>query len=392
MPNNEQGRNTILILSTEPWGKMLLSKMHYAIELAGLGNEVYFVNPPRNEQLQQLAAISPVKPSSGVTIIDTKPIAQALFLRHKLFPLYRRWISGRYVKAIRRLIQKPIDEVWCFDPHTYVDLGAFQAKRSVLLIYDFYTGRHVFRAAETADAIVSVSQVILDHYREATPPKLLMQHGLGKHFSTLADQRLQRQHFRPQQGEKIRIGYTGNLLRVGMDTELGRAIIGAHPEIEFHFWGPHSPESNNVSSGEAPAELLAFIEFLKGQPNVLLHGVKEQSALASAIGEMDAFLFLYSASKDLNGASNSHKLLEYLSTGKPVISTFVSNYAGTGLLEMEDRGKESGLPDLFNRVTGDLAFFNSPEKQEHRIRFALDNTYRRQVSRIGEFIECAIIV
>ena len=366
---------------------MLLSKMHYAIELAELGNDVFFVNPPRATGQSELAVIAAVKPAPGVTLIDTAPVAQALFLRHKLFPVYRQWVTGRYAKAIRRLVATPIDEVWCFDPHTYVDLSAFGAKRSVLLIYDFYTGRHVFRAAETADTIVSVSSVILDHYKEATPPKLLMQHGLGKHFAVLAEERLRRQQFPPQQGQRMKIGYTGNLLRVGMDTQLGRTIIGGHPEIEFHFWGPHSRDGNNVSSGEAPADLLEFIEFLKGQPNVLLHGVKEQSALATALAEMDAFLFLYSAAKDLNGASNSHKLLEYLSTGKPVISTYVSNYAGTNLLEMGDRTDEQRLPSLFEEVTGNLRVYNSSERQQQRIRFALDNTYQRQVIRIREFIE-----
>ncbi|HEY4338015.1 MAG TPA: hypothetical protein VGM89_19025 [Puia sp.] len=386
MPNSQQGRKTILILSTEPWGKMLLSKMHYAIELAGLGNDVYFVNPPRDNGGNQLAAISPEKPNEGVTVIDTKPIARALFLRYKLFPLYRSWVTGRYIKAIRRLVQKPIDEVWCFDPHTYVDLTGFGAKRSVLLLYDFYTGRHVFRSAETADAIVSVSSVILDHYRRATPPSLLMQHGLGKHFARLAEEKLQRQHFPQQQGEKIKIGYTGNLLRVGMNTDLGQAIISGHPEIEFHFYGPYSSEGNNVSIGEAAAELLSFVDYLKAQPNVMLHGMKEQSVLASALFEMDAFLFLYSPSKDLNGASNSHKLLEYLSTGKPVISTYVSNYEGTNLLEMGRREDEHRLGSLFDEVTNNLAVYNSPERQQQRIRFALDNTYRRQVVRIREFI------
>jgi glycosyltransferase involved in cell wall biosynthesis len=388
MPDIEQEQKTIVILSTEPWGRMLLSKMHYAIELAGLGNDVYFVNPPRAAATgSQLASIAPASPAPGVTVIDVTPVPGALFLRHKLFPVYRNWVSGRYVKAIRNLIQKPIDEVWCFDPHTFVDLSAFAAKHCVLLIYDFYTGRHVFHAAETADAIVSVSSVILDHYRETKPPKLLMQHGLGKHFAVLAEERLKRQEFPPQQGETIRIGYTGNLLRVGMDTQLGRTIIGGHPEIEFHFWGPHSRDGNNVSSGEAPADLLEFIEFLKSQPNVLLHGVKEQSALAGALAGMDAFLFLYSAAKDLNGASNSHKLLEYLSTGKPVISTYVSNYAGTNLLEMGDQTEEHLLPALFKKVTDDLALYNAPERQQQRIRFALDNTYRRQVIRIRNFIE-----
>src|ERR1700754_4018013 len=117
MPGNHNGGKTIVILSTEPWGRMLLSKMHYALELAGMGHDVYFVNPPRESQRHDLASISTTEKGDQVTIIDTTPVAKALFLRHKVFPVYRYWVTGRYVKAIRELIGKPIDEVWCFDPH-----------------------------------------------------------------------------------------------------------------------------------------------------------------------------------------------------------------------------------------------------------------------------------
>src|ERR1700760_691648 len=94
---------TIVILSTEPWGKMLLSKMHYAIELAALGNKVWFVNPPRENDHQHLVAPS-ARQVEGVSIIDVKPVKSALFLRHKLFFLYKKWVTGRYIKAIRQLV------------------------------------------------------------------------------------------------------------------------------------------------------------------------------------------------------------------------------------------------------------------------------------------------
>jgi hypothetical protein len=69
-----------------------------------------------------------------------------------------------------------------------------------------------------------------------------------------------------------------------------------------------------------------------------------------------------------------------------VISTHVSNYAGLDLLEMDGTADEDRLPELFNEVMSNLSVFSSPERQEKRIRFALDNTYRRQVIRITEFI------
>jgi hypothetical protein len=101
---------------------------------------------------------------------------------------------------------------------------------------------------------------------------------------------------------------------------------------------------------------------------------------------MDAFLFIYSPRTEMNGASNSHKLLEYMSTGKVIIATHVSSYAGTDLLEMSDPMEEQRLPDIFDAVIRDLAGYNSAERQIGRIRFALDNTYARQVERVQQFI------
>ncbi len=37
---------TILFISPGPWGINHVSKHHYAIELAKIGNDVYFLNPP----------------------------------------------------------------------------------------------------------------------------------------------------------------------------------------------------------------------------------------------------------------------------------------------------------------------------------------------------------
>jgi hypothetical protein len=54
---------------------------------------------------------------------------------------------------------------------------------------------------------------------------------------------------------------------------------------------------------------------------------------------------------------------------------------------MGARTEEDRLPALFKEVTGNLEVYSSPERQQQRIRFALDNTYRRQVVRIREFIE-----
>jgi glycosyltransferase involved in cell wall biosynthesis len=378
---------TIIILSTEPWGKMLLSKMHFALELVKKGNKVYFVNPPRHLPGRALAVMGETLEDGMLTIIRTRTVRASLFLRHKLPFLYRR-LNARYIRAIQTITGSRIAEVWSFNPNQYIDLRPFGADKCVLMLYDFYRGAHIVEATKTADALISVSQVILDHYKDTAPPKLFIHHGLGHHFADRSGRRLQNNEFARAAGNPIKVGYTGNLLRAGMNTAIAREIIEKHPEIEFHFWGPHSMTDNNVNSEghTTPQELLEFVEFLNGQRNVFLHGVVSQQELAERLFEMDAFLFIYSPRTEMNGASNSHKLLEYMSTGKVIIATHVSSYAGTDLLEMSDPMEEQRLPDIFDAVIRDLAGYNSAERQIGRIRFALDNTYARQVERVQQFI------
>jgi hypothetical protein len=376
----------IVILSTEPWGKMLLSKMHYAIELAEKGHRVFFVNPPA-EGDGPLVSQGETLQDGKLTIIHTRMIKGALFFRHKFFPAYKL-LTRRYVNGIRSIVGEAIDEVWSFNPHVYVDLRAFKAKKSILLIYDFYKGDHIFKAAESADGIITISSLILDYYRQASPAKLLLQHGLGKHFEARSLDKMKRKEFNPQLNGGIKVGYVGNLLRVGMNTEIARQIIVKHPEVEFHFWGPSSLKDNNVNGTGAgvPEELVTFIKFLESKKNVVLHGVAGQEALSKGLSEMDVFLFLYSPRTEMNSASNAHKLLEYLSTGKVTVSTHVSNYAGTDLLVMCEKEEEESLPLLFDQVVGNLPLYNAEEQQRKRIDFALDNTYSRQIDRIRQFI------
>jgi hypothetical protein len=383
-------KRTIIILSTEPWGKMLLSKMHFALELVRKGNRVFFVNPPRRLQSRKLAEPGESLEGGNLTIIHTNTVRGSLFLRHKLFFVYRM-LSRRYVRAIKKLAGVPIDQVWSFNANQYVDLGPFGARKSIVLLYDLYQGDHIFKALEKADALISVSQVILDHYKDTPPPKLFLQHGLGPHFAEKARQRLQLGAFDVPGGTaggKIKVGYTGNLLRAGMNTAVATAIIRQHAAIEFHFWGPYSLNENNVNDVgySAPPELLTFIGFLQQQPNVFLHGVVTQQELADRLFEMDAFLFIYSPKREVNGASNAHKLLEYISTGKVVIATHVSSFAGTDLMVMAESKEEDRLPEVFDQTIRDLSVHNAKERQIRRIGFALDNTYARQVQRVEEFI------
>jgi hypothetical protein len=361
--------------------------MHFANELTANGNEVYFVNPPSpDSRSTDLAYINKNAGLENITVINLKPVKNLLFFRHKL-PIVFSFISRRYAKEISKLVGGPIDEVWCFNPHLFSSLKHFHAKRNYLLLYDFYKGNYIDKLVTTSDKIISVSKLILDHYKTALPPKLFVQHGLSRQFAGISETKIKTNSFSEISGSRIRIGYVGNLLREGMDVEIATKIIEENQDKEFHFWGPHSAENNNVAhkSMVIKDEQKKFIEFLQSRPNVFLRGIKPTSVLASEINEMDCFLFLYCSDKDSNKASNSHKIMEYLSTGKSIISTYVSNYEGTDLLIMCEPDNTSSLPALVKKVTGNLSFYNNAENQRKRISFALDNTYARQIERIRNF-------
>lgn len=363
---------------------MMLSKMHYAAELAAKGNKVFFVNPPRQSLHKENVFVNDSIAVPHITIINTQPVKQGLLLRHKFPGLYRQ-LTKSYVKKIKA-ISGNIDELWCFNPNMYIAPKQFGAKKTLLLLYDFYKGRHVEAACKEADALISITSVALDHYKKDDKPSMLLPHGLAGSFAAIAEEKLKKNNFTVQHGKKIKVGYTGNLLRQGMNTVLAKKLIEKNPQVEFHFWGPDSIKENNVSGlSEATQVQQDFLQFLKKSNHVVLHGVKTVSELAVEMQAMDAFIFLYSAKTDINAASNSHKILEYLSTGKVIISTFVSQYQNNNLLVMSKDDKE--FLATFTHVLANLQEFNSPAQQKKRIDFALENTYHMQIERINRFVK-----
>lgn len=359
--------------------------MHYAAELAAKGNSVYFVNPPRQSSHKEAVYINDNIAIPHITIINTQPLKRGLLLRHKFPGLYRQLLKT-YVKKIKAITGNTIDELWNFNPNMFIAPKQFEAKKNLLLIYDFYKGKHVEAACKEADAVISVSSLILDYYKKQGRPALLLHHGLANSFASIAEEKLRKNNFVAQHSKKIKIGYTGNLLRQGMNTNLAQKIIANNPQLEFHFWGPQSIKENNVGGLLKDTQLNAvFLKFLEKCDHVFMHGVKAVKDLADEMQAMDAFMFLYCAKTDMNAASNSHKLLEYLSTGKVIISTPVSQYQNSNLLAMSK--DEADFESLFTRVVHSLPEFNSTELQKKRINFALENTYHAQIERINRFVK-----
>jgi hypothetical protein len=85
--------------------------------------------------------------------------------------------------------------------------------------------------------------------------------------------------------------------------------------------------------------------------------------------------------------SNSHKMLEYFSTGKPVVSHFMSSYQNSDLIDMLQTRDNSDYNSLFSRVAQRVQNGESSELQRKRIQFAISNTYQSHIARIEKYIE-----
>jgi glycosyltransferase involved in cell wall biosynthesis len=352
----------ILIISPERWGVNFLSKHHYAVTLARRNNEVFFLNPPSNTARQ--TASETVMPN--LHVIDypagIKGVNRAIWI-----PFLADFVNRRKIDSLYSVIPKP-HIVWSFDPFRFQNLRLFDANLSIFHPVDYYQSRIDIVAAKSADIIFSVSNSILSRYSHLSPPAFFINHGVSDDYLSVA--------VTEKKDNVVRCGYVGNLLsKLIQHTTLAR-IVSENPAVEFNFIGPST--ANNLGSVDDAGNP---IHRLASLPNVIFHGQKPPREVARLINSFDMFLICYDQ-KRIGDATNNHKILEYLSTGKIVVSSKIETYEllASGLFEMTSSEKE--LSKRFKQVAQHLESFNSPEMQAKRKAFARDNSYERQVDRI----------
>jgi hypothetical protein len=366
---------TILIVSPQAWGKMMLSKHHYAIELAKKGNQVYFLNPPDASNRERVSIIAADTP--GLLIVNHR-----LFFPYNLkfhapavFYLLMQW----QVKKIISIINKPLDIIWSFDLGNIYPFRFFPSRAlKVFHPVDEPVHKTAFSSAVGAQVIFSVTKEILQQYDYCKLPSFLINHGLCDVFLE------QHPTGRPA-GDLVRVGYAGNLMRGDIDRPVMLKIILENPAVIFECWGSYNAKQGNIG-GSDNQETQSFITALSSCSNVILHGAVSTGTLAAEMQRMDAFLICYDINKDHSKGTNYHKIMEYLSTGRVIVSNNTTAYHNMPrLLQMTaERNNNDKLPDLFSSVISNLDFHNSEGLRSERCRFAKENTYKKQVERIEE--------
>ena len=358
---------TIIILSPEDWGKNQLSKHHYAKELSK-NNLVYFVHTSPHQTQKEFIEISTIAPN--LNLVHLKKVVKGVSkLPSYLIDLQNKYIISKFLKAIRN---PKIDVVWSFDQSKFQNLKQFKAKISIFHPVDYIVKAATFKnkIAVSADVVFSVSQPILDAIQTKTP-KYFINHGLDEIF-LVKNKLLEKPIY--IKSDTINVGYVGNLQMKLIDYENLIKTVRENPTINFVFIGPE--KISNLGGKTKFNEL----DTLKSLQNTYFTGELSKIDLVKILPFFDIFWLCYNHNKFPIEVSNSHKIMEYLSTGKVVVSNFISSYSNSNLIELLNENML--ISKKIKDVSQQIKFHNTQEKKQARINFAEENTYKKQLKRI----------
>ena len=361
---------SILIISPERWGTLKVSKHHYASVLAKMGNKVFFLNPPR---ISDETSVDIKDVENNLKTIDYMPFIRG---SNRLPMILRKRFHKNLANKIIDSINVSIDITWSFDPSSFQYMSAFGAQLNIFHPVDVHRNRFEIAIARNADLIIAPSDNILERYKGVNKPKLKVNHGIADYF--LETKRLSKSFIKSP--NKVNVGLIGNLHYSFLDCETLIHIIKNNYGVDFYFIGPTG--KSNLSNSLRNEQ---FVRYLKLAPNAFLLGSILSEDLPSYLREFDLFLICYTGDKNIAEMANPHKILEYLSTGKPVVSHYIDEYRDhRDIICMADDNKS--LPELFFYVIHNLSKYNLSELIEKRKNLAENNTYSFQIIRIEKFL------
>jgi glycosyltransferase involved in cell wall biosynthesis len=354
---------TILLISPQPWDHIFISKHHYAEELARR-NTVYFLEPPSpgvGGHVQVRAAAN----APGVRVVSWRP-SFPRELRFHAYWLYRHFARAEARRLSAALPSRP-DVVWSFDFNLFPDLSAFGAPIRVFHPVDPLSSPQQVEIGRSAQLVVSVSEPILGNFSGPAfaGRTLLVNHGLAQPFAELAAA-----EWRPGPAPR-HIGYFGNLERKSFDLDTVVDLARRRPEMTFHLWGPYEADGR-VQRRLGPAA------------NVVLHGRRDKPDLAREIACVDLFVLPYATDAVVYDGSNSHKILEYLSTGRPIVSRRITAYEDRpDLIAMAREEGSQAFIAAFDEAVAAWPALVSSELVAARKAFAKKFTYRANIGVIA---------
>ncbi len=360
---------------------MKLSKHHYALELAGMGHLVYFFEPANLKS----EGVKKIELTRNLWMVNYPLRARG---RGKLPQLIYSTLLHLEVKWLLKQLRLQPDIVWCFDSERLNRLRYFNTAVKIFHPVDFF-GDKILLDTPDFDISLSPMQKQVDALKQKGYPSYFVNHGLSAEFIPYANARQRDEIADGNVLQRIRAGYVGNLLSEPPDREAMKKVIEQNPNVDFHFWGSYESKTSNLANFDRPY-VFSFVEYLKSCPNVSLHGPLDTAGLAKAIQDMDMFWICWDITRPdsmWNKDTNPHKIIEYLSTGKPIVSHYIEQYAGSNLVDMMKGTENEMYPELFNLVIQKIRMGTEKGMRQQRIEFALQNAYNKHLEEIFALLE-----
>ncbi len=353
----------VLLISPEPWLGNYVSKHHYAIALSRLGYTVYFLNPPIGDAAQRYA----LDYLDGVNVVSGPPVARGL----RFYPRFlRNWRERRWLSKFEAFIGCPISVVWLFENSRFYDMRFAGWRLKIYHQVDINQDFHTVVAASTADICFCTTDYIKERLIVRNQYTYKIHHSVSVPTKSDVLTSSQTAYFNRN---GINVAYVGNLDISYLDVPLFSQVIDEHPHIRFHLVGPFTEGG-------------ALRQACKNARNVIWWGQVESSRISAILNRCDLLLVIYLAEQYRAQLASPHKLMEYLASGKTVVSTYTDEYKDKHqLLVMVEDSKD--LNDAFEKVVNDLTFYNSPELQAIRMEFANNHSYEKQLNRIFDLLQ-----
>lgn len=361
-----QNKN-ILVISPEPWDHIFVSKHHYSTHLAKRGNIVYFLNPPSNTLSVEPSGIE------NLFVVNYKGFIGGL----RFFPRFmRRFFMRTVFYKLQQLTKTCFHVVWAFDNSVFFDFHVFgKMTLTISHIVDPNQNFNTRLAAKTASICLCNTDLLRNRLSQWNKNVFKINHGYyvsqtSKNISLPGR-------------NAIKAIYVGNLNIPYLDWEILCRLVGENANVDFIFVGPgfREPAVQSESRGQYKGLIASYSNFYD------VGRVSSDSVQAYLRGG-DILLVCYQERFQNDQTANTHKLMEYLGSGKVIVATFTAEYSDLrqqGLIAMSTQNRE--FPALFKDVLANLPFWNDSGKQRARIDIALENTYEKQIEKIENVLD-----
>jgi hypothetical protein len=262
----------IVIISSESWGEVFVSKHHYAKYLSQ-DNKVYFLNPPSIKwRINHLFSIPIVlnKVDKNLIILNYgNPIP---YLAKFPFSVQKR-VYSQIIKTInsRFFSDEKLDIVWSFDLKRFFNLQKWRAKRHIfhaveLIDHPFFLKDAPYRhlIVKSADVVLSIADLISEQIEPWNSNIIKINHGID-----LKNTKLSNPLPAIPGKNKIKTGFVGNFQK-SFDFNLLRILSQNHQDVDFIMIGPVS----NSNLGSLDLKVKTNLESLREENNVFFIGQK----------------------------------------------------------------------------------------------------------------------